>query len=1087
MDLFKTLVKRFRDALCLLQFICAFPLLAADPIAETFDAMSFRNVGVVTRDMEFVALEHDSHYNESDDQWFTKKFGYCYERKAGKNIAPPSGIRSSVPLGGLGAGTVELRGDGRFADWNIFNNAPASGDRKIQLDEAFMGLRTQAVDGDAFATTLRTHPPSDLPAIESIEYNGAFPVSRLRFHDRRLPIQATLYAYSEFHPRQSDRSATPCVLLSLALHNPSEKPIDADFLLQLPNQIDGEFRGRDALMLSKQGTASDAGDMTLAAIGADQIIPVTGDASDEIWNRFAAGEVKADDGVTDRSVFGGIAASARIEPRQTRVITIALAWYFPHRKHFSEVIGNHYTTLFESSSEVAETALGRLPETLQGIDQWHRSCLDNSLPNWLQDSLVNSAATMFKTSLWAADGRFRQYESFACSNMEPIHITFARSLPYDLFFPDLERNILAGFAKFQLPDGYIQEKLCGRDKSQKPFGLDAPPANGRILGDTCTTFILSVYKSHRWSDNESFARQMWPAVKKAAQWQINRSESLGLPNRIASTYDLSNFQSKDLISYNAFMHIAALQATIELAQSQGDTEFADRCRSSLNVARETLVERLWTGEFFRNWWHKGKPSVDLIHVDTLFGQLWCSVLGLDECIEPKLLRSHLQSERKFCDTPYGLEVITDTEAERDPSRRTINDTVWQGGSFTHAALSLFVGNDVDESLELAERVANHWRTGLNDQWSYNDLTTAWNGDPWCNAHYGRQLIFWTIPMALSGQDYSAVDGRLAFSPRNDAPYRLSFYTPAANGVLNAAADGSLTIELLSGELDISELVVSGSVFAVELSMKAGDVEQLGEVVANASVPDQAKGASAASNPVERMLREACRTLNLDFDEVFTGYRTAPYERYRWSTTLDEAGLPIIHALPPEEEMGWTPWERWSMKDGGVVHSNWVQFPIKNPVKRGVVRWYSIDENDALVPRFATKCDTLEEQLRRARVDVAADWLGLDFVTTFLKPLSPQIQRSYQSFRWVVIPHVLAADGPVIYALPPVGRSDDLPWESWYTDGTTPRIHHVHYTARKPESTGQWSERADAPQRPPEIYDHLWFWHDDPKMLPALLK
>jgi hypothetical protein len=116
MDLFKTLVKRFRDALCLLQFICAFPLLAADPIAETLDAMSFRNVGVVTRDMEFVELEHNSHYNESDDQWFTKQFGYRYERKAGKNSAPPSGIRSSVPLGGLGAGTVELRGDGRFAD-----------------------------------------------------------------------------------------------------------------------------------------------------------------------------------------------------------------------------------------------------------------------------------------------------------------------------------------------------------------------------------------------------------------------------------------------------------------------------------------------------------------------------------------------------------------------------------------------------------------------------------------------------------------------------------------------------------------------------------------------------------------------------------------------------------------------------------------------------------------------------------------------------------------------------------------------------------------------------------------------------------
>lgn len=1084
------MVNNFKDLPRRLLFACmvllsSLPSFADEPIAETLDAM-FRNSGVVTSDMEFTDVQHSSHYNETYDKWLTKKFAYRYERKAGENIAPPSGVRSAVPLGGLGAGTVELRADGRFVDWNIFNNAPAGGGQKIQLDQAYMGLRTQAAGGDAFATTLRTHPPGELPAIESIEYSGAFPVSRLQFKDSRLPIQATVYAYSEFHLRQSERSATPCVLLSVSLHNPTDQPVDADFLLQIPNQIDGEFKGGETLTLSKPGTDSDSGDMTFAASGADQVIPVTGDAPDGIWKKFAAGEVQSNSDLTNRDAFGGITAAARIEPGQTRVITVALAWYFPHRKHFSEVMGNYYTTLFSDSADVAQTALGRLPETMQGIRQWHQSCLDNSLPEWLQDSLVNSAATMYKTSLWAADGRFRQYESFACSNVEPIHITFARSLPYDFFFPDLERNILAGFAKFQLPDGYIQEKLCGRDKSQRQFGLDSPPANGRVLGDTCTTFILSIYKHHKWADSESFVRQMWPAVKKAAQWQIDRSESLGLPNRIASTYDLSKFQSKDLISYNAFMHIAALQATIELAELQNDADFAKQCRTSLNTARESLKEHLWNGDFFRNWWHSGKSGDESIHVDTLFGQLWCNVLGLDECVDPAMLLSHLQSEKKFCDTPYGLEVITDSKKTRDPNRRNINDTVWQGGSFTWSALNLFLGTDVDESLEMGERVANHWRTKLNDQWSYNDLTTAWNGDPWCNAHYGRQLIFWTIPLALSGQEYSAVDGRLAFSPRYDAPYRLPFYTPQANGVLNAAEDGKLTLELISGELEVAELVVSGSVFAVELSLKAGDVEELGEVVSSVPATDKTQG-MAHSDPTEKMLRESCEKLEMNFDEVFAGYRNAPYDRYRWSMTLDAAGLPIIHALPPEEEMGWTPWERWQKNDGETIHSHWVQFPIQTPDDRGVVHWYSIDETTGLMPRFATPPDSLEEQLRRARADVAADWLGLDFEATFLKPLSPQVERSYRDFRWVVIPHVLAADGPVIYALPPVGRSDDLPWESWYTDGTTPRIHHVHYTARKPETTGEWSERVDAPQRPPEIYDHLWYWHDDPKMLPALVK
>lgn len=31
-------------------------------------------------------------------------------------------MSSGIPLGGIGCGTVEIRGDGRFNEWHIFNN-----------------------------------------------------------------------------------------------------------------------------------------------------------------------------------------------------------------------------------------------------------------------------------------------------------------------------------------------------------------------------------------------------------------------------------------------------------------------------------------------------------------------------------------------------------------------------------------------------------------------------------------------------------------------------------------------------------------------------------------------------------------------------------------------------------------------------------------------------------------------------------------------------------------------------------------------------------------------------------------------------
>jgi len=460
-------------------------------------------------------------------------------------------------------------------------------------------------------------------------------------------------------------------------------------------------------------------------------------------------------------------------------------------------------------------------------------------------------------------------------------------------------------------------------------------------------------------------------------------------------------------------------------------------------------------------------------------------------VDQKYMQSHLRTEVETADSPFGLQVIVDTTKKRDFSSRHIDSTVWQIGSITWTVMNLFLDNDVDMSMAQAEKVINHWRLKLNDQWDYRDLTAVWNGDPYCNSHYARQLIFWSIPMALAGQNYSVTDQRLSFNPKIKAPYRLPFYTPQANGVLEAKAGKPIQLRLIAGKLKLKELVISGKIAAKDISMVAGNSITLDVA---SSAPSQTSDLKTEKRFLETLrnakVMDACKEMGIDFDEVFAPMATGvkhPYHRYRWSVTRDEKGNPVIHALPPEEEMGWTPWERWSIKDGKPVRTDWVQFPIQQPVERGVIHWYILNQSGDLTPRYMKSCKDLEAQLRLARVDVAADWLGLDFQKIFVESLSAQSQEKYRQFRWVVIPHVLAADGPVIYALPPMHKSDDWPWHSWYTDGKTPRILHIHYTAQKPRTTGSWSENPGAPQRPPEIYGHIWYWYDDPEIIPALLQ
>ena len=233
---------------------------------------------------------------------------------------------------------------------------------------------------------------------------------------------------------------------------------------------------------------------------------------------------------------------------------------------------------------------------------------------------------------------------------------------------------------------------------------------------------------------------------------------------------------------------------------------------------------------------------------------------------------------------------------------------------------------------------------------------------------------------------------------------------------------------------------------------------------------------------------AAKEIGLDAESVLMPLAKRvdhPYRRYRWSVDYAPDGSLMINALPPEAEMGWTPWERWWNDGQQLRHESWVLYPLKNPTTAGTARWYQLPKPAGLSPVFAESAADLESQLRLARVDVAAKVLNFDFKQVLLEPLSEQGQARYRACRWVVMPHILGNDMPVIYLLPPMNRSDSWPWESWYTDGKVPLIHHVHYTAKTPLTTGLWRIFPGASQRPAEIFGRDWYWYDDTALIPTM--
>lgn len=264
--------------------LLALSVLAADhPLAS----LQFRNTGIVRRDMQFRYFDQTVRYAEDLHRWnVTGEARYLYRVEDGKKSDPPIGMRSAVPLGGLGSGALELRGDGSSHDWNIFNNCPAAG-APIQLENALFGIRVRE-DGAVHASTLRTHPPAGLPAISQIEYPGAFPVARLRFSDPALPLKVELYAYSEFYPRDAEASATPAAIFTFLLHNPTSHAADTSLLLAVPNYTGGRPIFGKFLTIRTDGNGPLAGTIALYAAteGGATEVAVGSDIS-RLWERFA--------------------------------------------------------------------------------------------------------------------------------------------------------------------------------------------------------------------------------------------------------------------------------------------------------------------------------------------------------------------------------------------------------------------------------------------------------------------------------------------------------------------------------------------------------------------------------------------------------------------------------------------------------------------------------------------------------------------------------------------------------------------------------------------------------------------------------
>ena len=139
---------------------------------------------------------------------------------------------TSMPIGGIGTGSLWLDGQGRLAIWQIFNNLS-----EPRIPDSFFAVRARAGSGAAVTRVLQTVGEGSLTPMQSLEYEGGYPIARLSYRDRALPVEVLLEAFNPMIPLDAANSSIPCAIFRFTARNPGKVAAEVSFFAALQNAV----------------------------------------------------------------------------------------------------------------------------------------------------------------------------------------------------------------------------------------------------------------------------------------------------------------------------------------------------------------------------------------------------------------------------------------------------------------------------------------------------------------------------------------------------------------------------------------------------------------------------------------------------------------------------------------------------------------------------------------------------------------------------------------------------------------------------------------------------------------------------------
>lgn len=616
---------------------------------------------------------------------------------------------AGVPLGGVGAGSIELGRDGRFRNITINNNR--TDDKRILISEgAFLAVRAQQ-RGKVFARILQDQTglpfeeagiiPQCTPA-DQLSWRGLYPRSSYKLADEKFPVQVRWSYMAPIIPYDLAASTMPLVLATLHLKNTTDAPLEVATLFnwenlcgcvrdylparrgpirpvllkedtrettkeedeesELPPRMAGlEFGFRRSYRTNADGhyclLAKQQEDVDITVMTWDEANPMELRA---LWELFHdQGRLVNRSSRSKTSHAGAVCCSFNLLAGQSRSVVYIFSWYCPQFEVNGVDLGNYYTNQFDDAIEVAAHALKYYRYYFDSVKDWQERFLSSSLPRWFSKMLLNSNYVFSTNSIFTRDGEFAMMESPSQPAMGVIDRRFNSSIGTLLFFPDLEERELSQFAKAEDPEtpGRIYRQL-GKLCIHEPSHGEGPSE----LMDVNAKFVLMAYRNYVMTGRVLPLQNLYPKLIKAMEYTLSKDvDDDGLPEQSGLSTTFDTWALYGVNSYNAGLWIAAVRAFVKLARVLDQRQHAQKYEQVFAKAIRNFDRRLWNEtEGYYNLYHDPKASGDResthegCHCGQLAGQWYAHFLSMGHLFLPERIKRALDSMRRINEQDKGV-------------------------------------------------------------------------------------------------------------------------------------------------------------------------------------------------------------------------------------------------------------------------------------------------------------------------------------------------------------------------------------------------------------------------------------------------